>query len=502
MKILLANPLYKYKLDATYERYYIRSGTRWPHSGVKITGKKPHYLPFPFSLAYAASYLKTAEFEIMVIDAVALDMDEQKFLQKVAQFHPDIVFYEMTAPTTRYDLALAEEIKEAINPIIVLGGAQATFFANEIVQKHPQIDYVIKGEYELILLQLVQYLKGDDSALPAGVVYRDLAQVVDTGEPETISNLDVLPSPSRELFPSNWASNPLLYWDGFCQLKPALQLQSSRGCNFNCYFCVCKQVMYRNKPYRAFSLDRVLDEISYLKKRYRVKEFYFDDDDFLADINRVVEFSQRLIKEKIDIKWSCMGNLTNLDGGVVRLMVKSGCIGIKFGVESGSLKVLQQLGKLQNLAKLEEILKICTRYGIKTQATFCIGLWGEEDGDINETLNLLKKLDVDSIQISFATPYPGTQVFEKIDRGGTLDRIDWEEFDGKRGRKTFSHFVSHRALHKFKRNAFYQWFLFHFFNPLWVYRHRKIILRVLKGWGFSFLIQQLISVFIDEWKNR
>ena len=334
------------------------------------------------------------------------------------------------------------------------------------------------------------------------MVYRNASQVVDSGGCEVIDNLDILPSPLWEFFPANFLSDPAVYWDGFCQLRPAIQLQSSRGCNFNCYFCVYKQVMYKNKPYRIFSLDRVLDEISYLKKRYRVKEFYFDDDDFLADINRVVEFSQRLIKEKIDIKWSCMGNLANLDPEVLKLMAKSGCIGIKFGVESGSLKVLQQLGKSQNLAKLEEILKICTRYGIKTQASFCIGLRKEKDKDVEETLKLIRDLNVDSIQISFATPYPGTRVFEKIDKDRTLEERDWEEFDGKRGRKTFSHFVSHRALHKFKRNAFYQWVLSHFFNPLWIYRHIKIVFRTLSGLGILFLFQQLISVLIDEWKNK
>lgn len=502
MRILLANPLYKYKLDETYERYYIRSGTRWPHSGVKIIGKRPHYLPFPFSLAYAASCLKNAGFEVIVIDAVALDISEEKFLQRISQLRPGIVFYEMTAPTTRYDLALAEKIKQMINPVVVLGGAQATFFANEIIQKYSQIDYVIKGEYELILLQLVQYLKGDSNTFPSGVVYRNSAQIVDMEESEMITNLNVLPFPSWKLFPSNWVSNPLLYWDGFCQLRPAIQLQSSRGCNFNCYFCVYKQVMYKNKPYRVFSLDRVLEEISYLKKRYKVEEFYFDDDDFLADINRVIEFSQRLIKEKIDIKWSCMGNLANLEGEVLKLMAKSGCIGIKFGVESGSLKVLQQLGKSQNLVKLEEMLKICTRYGIKTQATFCIGLWGEEDIDISDTLSLIKILDVDSIQISFATPYPGTRVFEKIDRIRTLDETNWEEFDGKRGGKVFSCTISNRALSKVKQRVFSQWILFHFFNPLWVFRHIRIIFRTLSGLGILFLFQQLISVFIDEWKNK
>lgn len=501
MKVLLCNPLYKYKLNNSYERYYIRSGTRWPHSGVKIIGKRPRYLPFPFSLAYSASILKNSGFDIAVIDAVALDMEEEKFLREISWIQPDVIFYEITAPTTRYDLKLAEKIKHQVNPIIVVGGAQATVFAEEIVNKYSQIDYVIKGEYETSLLKLLQHLN-EGSSLPPGIVYKDGSQIISSRENKGIENLNDFPSPLWEYFPSSTFSDPTIYWDSFCQLRPAIQLQSSRGCHFNCYFCLYKQVMYKNRPYRTFSLHRVLHEIEYLKSKYNVREIYFDDDDFFADIDRAVDFSSKLTKEKIKIKWSCMGNINNLNKNILKLMAKSGCIGIKFGIESGSSKVLSQIAKTRNLEKLKELLKVCTKLGIKTQASFCFGLWKERKKDVRETLNLIKELDVDSFQLSFATPYPGTEFFKsgKGDKG--LEGIDWEEFDGKRGKKIFSPFLASCDLYRFKQKAFYRWFLFHLLNPVWLCRHIKIIFRTLKGWGILFLMQNLISVFIDEWKNK
>jgi len=113
MKVLLINPSCKQDINKKYERYYIRSGSRWPHSGVKIKGTIPHYLPFPFFLAYSASLLKEAGFDVHVIDAIALDISEATLLERIEAIEPQLVFYEVTTPTIDYDLLSQEDKKNS-----------------------------------------------------------------------------------------------------------------------------------------------------------------------------------------------------------------------------------------------------------------------------------------------------------------------------------------------------------------------------------------------------
>lgn len=280
MKVLLANPSCKEDINRKYERYYIRSGSRWPHSGVKLKGIIPHYLPFPFFLAYTAALLKEASFDVYVIDAIALDISEENFLERIQKINPHIIFYEATTPTIDYDLYLAEKIKNFADPIVIIGGAHASFFASQIVKDNESIDFILKGEYEWTLLDLLKSIKEEKANFPLGVVFRDENKIVDKGYSNSIYPLDKFPFPLRDIFPSNDSPNPTIYWDGFCQERPALQMQSSRGCAYRCYFCLWNRVIYNNGKYRTFSAKKVVDEMQEAMTKYRVKEIYFDDDNF------------------------------------------------------------------------------------------------------------------------------------------------------------------------------------------------------------------------------
>src|SRR5512140_1740501 len=111
MKIVLANPSCIRSIDDRYEKYYIRAGSRWPHSGVKRKGTIPHYLPFPFYLAYSAALLRHNGFAVETIDAVALDWPEESFLAMLREMQPALLFFEATTPTIDYDAALIRTIR-------------------------------------------------------------------------------------------------------------------------------------------------------------------------------------------------------------------------------------------------------------------------------------------------------------------------------------------------------------------------------------------------------
>lgn len=503
MKILLTNPPCKQKIDARYEKYFVRAGSRWPHSNVKRIGELPHYIPFPFFLAYTAALLLKDNFSIEVIDGVALDMNRETFLKKVMDIAPEVILFETTTPTIEYDLDLIKEIKRHIHSRIILCGSHATTFAKDLLEKSGEVDFIILGEYESTALNLMHSLReGKPVEETVGIACRQGGKVVVGKRAPLIEMLDELPFPARDLFPQNSSPDMKIYWDSFCQNRPALQMHASRGCPYRCYFCLWNQVMYGNGKYRLFSPKRVVDEMEEVIKNYDAREIYFDDDDFAINRNHVLGICREIKERRLKIKWSCMGDAINLDEEEIRRMADSGCIGMKFGVESGSLKVLEKVGKPVDLRRVKEISRWCTKYGIKTHATFSIGLLGETIKSIKESLNFTRHLDVDTIQVSICTPFPGTRFYEEALYQKVLRYTSWEEFDGKTRELLEYPDLSSKKMEEFRREFFRAWLLSRLFQVSWILRQVKYLFRWIKGTGFVFIMKRLYAELRDELSKR
>ncbi|MDD5687890.1 MAG: radical SAM protein [Elusimicrobia bacterium] len=501
MKVLLANPPCKYEINSKYEKYFIRAGSRWPHSGVKKKKDIPHYLPFPFYLAYSAALLRNSGFEVYVIDAIALDISESEFIQRIKNIKPEIILFEVTTPTIDYDLQLVEKIKVAGVPNIVIAGAHATTYAREILQNSKNIDFILKGEYEFSLLTLAKSLReGRFSGCP-GIVMRKNGGVEDNGFAPLTEPLNNLPPPARDLFPSNDKSDPTIYWDGFCQKRPAIQMHASRGCPYKCSFCLWNQVMYRNGKYRTFTSDRVVEEMADVVQKYNAREIYFDDDDFTINKRFVLEICNKIMDRHLKVSWSCMGDAINLDEEIIKTMAQSGCIGIKFGVESGSEEMLKNLGKPINLKKVYDVAKMCAKYGIKSHATFSLGLPGETEKTIKETIKFANKLDVDTIQLSICTPFPGTKFFEEVKNQGLLKSKDWQKYDGKASEVVSYPELDLMMVEKIMKKSLLRWFVYKFFSFSWFFRQLRNVYRSIKGLGIKFFFKQINSIIIDEMRN-
>jgi radical SAM superfamily enzyme YgiQ (UPF0313 family) len=503
MKIILANPLFKNPIDKTLERYYIRSGSRWPHSGIKRKGTLPHYLPFPFSLAYAAGLLRNNGFDVVVIDAIALDIGEDDFVDMLKSERPDLVLFEATTPTIEKDVLLTQKIKQNVKTRVALCGAHATVFSRELLRSCPSIDFILRNEYEYSFLELAEHLR--DKKKPhdvKGITYTDNSTVVFNDDAPLIDPLDTLPVPARELFPTNDKPNPAIYWDGFCQYRPAIQMHASRGCPYRCYFCMWNQIMYRCGKYRMFSATRVVDEIEDAMNKYNAREVYFDDDDFTISKQHVKDICSEIKKRELRIKWSCMGDAINLNEDILKTMAGSGCVGLKFGVESGSPRIVHTIGKPVNLARVKDVARLCARYGIKSHATFSIGLLGDDRDSIHETIQYAKELDVDTIQVSICTPYPGTEFFKRARDLNLIRTTDWEKYDGKITEVLEPQHLSWQEIEALKTKFLKEWSFTKITTPAWVMRQIKYLLRWIGGIGFTFFITQLIHVWIDELERK
>ena len=500
MKVFLFNPLYAFPLDGRREKYYIRSGSRWPHSGIKRKGSLPHYLPFPFFLAYAAAWLRKDGFEVVACDCVALDMPLEGLLARIEAEKPDILFFETTTPTISFDLDAAARIKQRLGgACLVLGGPHSSVYPGEILKTRPEIDFVLIGEYEESLLELARALRDDLPVSGVKGVYRRAGDGVEFSGPRAlIDPLDKLPAPARDMFPASWLPNPGIYWDGFCQYRPALQVHASRGCPYRCDFCLWNQVMYSNGKYRTFSAGRVVDEMEGLKRRYGAREIYFDDDDFTINAAQVSAIAGEITARGLDIKWSCMGDAVNLNRELVEKMAASGCVGIKFGVESGSPRVLKSLGKPLDLAKVRKVVEWCGASRIKTHATFSLGLPEDDEESLRETLEFLNDFEPDSIQVSICTPFPGTRFFKKAEEEKLLKTTDWEKYDGKAGDVLRHPRVDIGAVERLRDRAVRLWLLRRAVSPSWLAKQVYYFFRLLRGLGPAFMFSQLRSIIEEE----
>lgn len=500
MKILIFNPLYTAAVSARYEKYYVRSGARWPHSGIKRKGTIPHYLPFPFFLAYAAAWLKREGFEVAAFDCVALDMAAEEFIGAAKAEKPDICFFETATTTINRDLALVKRLREALpGAKIVLGGPHSSVYSEDTLKGSPGTDFILKGEYEGALVDLAKALRdGTDPAGVTGLTYRREGAVLSTPPRGLISPLDQLPLPAYEMFPSSRAPDPAVYWDGFCQYRPAIQMHASRGCPYRCDFCLWNQVMYDNGRYRTFTASRIVDDMAEVIKRYGAKEIYFDDDDFTISAAQVKAIADEIVKRGLDVKWSCMGDAINVTEPLIQRMAESGCVGIKFGIESGSPRVMKSLGKPVDLSKVRDIVKWCGARGIKTHATFTLGLAEDDQASIKETLTYLENFDCDTIQVSVCTPLPGTKFFRNAESKGLLKTTDWDKYDGKAGDVMKHPNLDLNEVAEMRSRALRKWLLKRLLSPAWLSRQARYFFRVLKGLGPGFIFTQLRGIAEDE----
>jgi radical SAM superfamily enzyme YgiQ (UPF0313 family) len=443
MTVLLANAPTRIPAGPGLERYFVKAGSRWPFSITKPPSEPCRYVPFPFSLAYLAALLEKQGTPVEVFDGVALNVSRSTFLARASSYRPSVIVMEATTPTIDDDLELCKELKARTGATIALAGAHPTHFASAILESNPQIDVVLRGEYELNALGAITALSAAEAherearldTVP-GIVRRVASGPregkVHEGPPGgPIDDLDALPFPARHMFPTRQAPTMWPYWDGFCQRRPAVQLHGSRGCPFKCTFCLWVSVIYEQGPYRTFSGKRIVDEMEHVIREYGAKEVYFDDDIFTARERHVLELCDEIRARGLRVSWSVMGDAMAVTEKAIEAMARAGCIGMKFGVESANTEVLRKLRKPLKIAKVRDVVDWCASRGIKTHATITFGLEGDTPETMRETLDFACSLPADSIQFSVTTPFPGTEHYASALRDKRLVGR-FSDFDGAR----------------------------------------------------------------------
>jgi len=399
------------------EGYGARASVRWPHK------RKDKKLEYPIFLSYAVALSRAAGIDTGFLDGVVDELGIEDYAARVHEIAPDLVAMECSTPSIDHDLKSVRRIKE-LRPrtFVALMGSHATYFHKQLLEENPEIDAIIRGEFEVTIRELALALKnGKPLKDVAGLTYRDGQAIKTTPDRPFDLDLDAWPYPARDIVPIE------KYQTAQYQGKKGTFMLSSRGCPYRCTFCLWPGTMV-GRDFRSRKADAVVDEMEHLVRHYGVDDIYFDDDTMTIDRERLLEICRLIQERELKVHWIAMGRVDTVDEELLREMRNAGCDNVYLGVESGSAEILKRLKKGIQLSQVEKAFQIARKVGIKTQAFFMLGGPGETKETLKETIDFAVKIDPDNAQFAAAVPYPGTEMYEEANRKGYLKAQTWEDY--------------------------------------------------------------------------
>jgi radical SAM superfamily enzyme YgiQ (UPF0313 family) len=334
----------------------------------------------------------------------------QEIKTEIARFIPDVVGLSVATPKVPSAFKIANIVKSICpSAKIIVGGQHPTLLPEEMFTC-PEIDFVIRGEGEETVGELINVFGlGDaDYSSIQGISFVRNGKIVHTPERKLLNQLDSLPFPDRER---------LLYLDTFTPVQLSM-VMTSRGCPYRCGFC-SSQNMWTRKV-RFFSINRVMQEIKYLKENYGVKNITFMDDSFTINKKRVIDFCTALLDEHMDITWSCLTRVNIIDDDIIRVMKTSGCTKVDIGIESGNQRVLDLIRKDIALDEVRQAVRVLHENNMFWAGFFMFGFPTETEQEVLDTLDFMKELRPDWANISIFTPYPGSFLFDLAQHKGMI----------------------------------------------------------------------------------
>ena len=362
----------------------------------------------PLGLGYLAAVLEADGHSVRIFD-FSLDPNTvpEDDVRQVVAYEPHIV--GITTMTSLYHSTLetATLLKACLGRPIVVGGPHPTVYPQRVLAESPVIDYVVRGEGEETMRELVRALAGGnhDVRLIQGLTFRLRGEIVSNPDRPLLENLDGLPFPARHLF--DLKRYDLSTPDG----QPMATILSSRGCPYSCSYCF-KGIVGRT--YRQRSVDSIIAEMKLVVDQYDIRNFYFIDDLFTIDVRRLHALAQRLIDEQLGVRWQCLARVDRVNAETLGKMYAAGCRRIHYGIESGNQEVLDRIGKSIKLERVRQAVHWTQKAGIEVKGYFMLGLPGDTEETMQQTIDLAIELDLDQAMFSLTTPFPGTRLWDEL----------------------------------------------------------------------------------------
>ncbi len=393
LKTLFLNP-------PSFENFDGGASSRWP-----ATREIESYW-YPVWLAYPAGMLEGSR----LLDAPPHHVSAEETIEIGKQYEFLVLF--TSTPGFPGDIRLVTKMKEA-NPKLKIAfvGPHVTTLPERSLNDCPVIDFVCRREFDY---SVVEFANGRPLSEIIGISYRDAnGKVVHNSDRPDVTDLDALPNVTdvyyRDMDVRRYNVPFLLY--------PFVSLYTTRGCPAQCTFCLWPQTL-SGHPWRKRSSDSVAREMARAKEYWPyVKEYFFDDDTFNIQKARTVELCGKL--KPLNMTWSCTSRVTT-DYETLKAQKDAGCRLLIVGYESGDAQILKNIKKGATVERARQFTKDTKKLGLTVHGDFILGLPGESRESIRRTIDFAKELDVETIQVSLAHAYPGTELYDFAKKNGFI----------------------------------------------------------------------------------
>jgi len=399
--------------------HIIHSPSRWTTSV-----RSNPFVWYPWQLAYLSSLLKRdTDADVKFVDGCLEQLDAERYIKKILPEKPDFMVMESSTRTIVDDLAVASEIRNRLGTKIIMTGQHPSVFPEEVLES---ADYVCIGEYELTVLDII---RGEDPSKIPGLYPNPRRPIIE--------DINILPWPEDTDIRRIDYGKPGVPGTNYLEV----QMYASRGCPLSCDFCVCSNIYYGKPNWRPRDIQNVMDEISCLKEKYPEMEgVFFDEETHNTSPKRFDELLDAIIERgHNDLHYVAMGSYSSLNRDLIRKMKRAGYYQMRVGIETASSKIAETigLGNKFDLNKLREALECARDEGLEMYGTFLFGAHGSSREEDMKTIELMKDIVknrlLTELQVSIATPQPGTPFFNWADKNGFLVTKNWADYDGTCG---------------------------------------------------------------------
>lgn len=380
----------------------------------KILLIRPNYksstITPPLGLGYLSSYLKKNGFSAVIVDALRDNLSDTQILHRVLEEKPDAVGINCVSAFYNDVVNLSRLLKKN-NIRCVIGGVHPTFMPYQTLTD-TGANFIILGEGELALTELLKNNFTNDNI--QGVYSLDSLKSPNqpVEKARIVESLDDIPFPDWEqISPQKYKIAP---HGTIIKNLPIGTIVTTRGCPYDCIFCASPK--FHNRRIRFRSPENVISEIKHLVTDYGVKEIHFVDDNLTIKREHIERICNLILESNLRVSWACPNGIRadRIDEGLLKLMSKSGCYWISFGIESANSQILKNIRKRETIKQIEKAIQAAQRQSIACQGFFIFGLPGETNETIKESIDFAKRSKLSRALFFILDILPGSELWDTL----------------------------------------------------------------------------------------